>query len=143
MFSCEYISMNVHPMGQIGPLLAVLAGLATAMEVQPAAARGAGGPPLHVQVTDSAALSVPASTSIIANAATAPVPAGLAPAPVPNLDIDAPVALPSTDPQLSPTLVSRKKTFEGDGYSHGSGQDYSLDERTPPAPGLALSVPVK
>ncbi len=100
--------------------------------------------PLTIQMADSTVLprAEPAPIAV-SPAALVPQDSALAPAPVPNQDIDAPIPLAGTEPRLSPALLSRKKTFEGDGFSHGSGQDYGLDERTPPAPGLNLSVPVK
>jgi hypothetical protein len=148
LVSCEDIGISGTAAAQIVARFTVVIGILAAQTgLSSAAFGGRATPPaapLTVQLADSSVLPRAEPAPIAASpASVAPEANLLAPAPVPNQDIDAPISLTGTEPRLSPALLSRKKTFEGDGFSHGSGQDYGLDERTPPAPGLNLSVPVK
>ena len=68
---------------------------------------------------------------------------GLQPAPVPNPDIDPPNTAAPAEASLSPALLSSKELFQGDGFAHASNRDHGIDQRTQPAAGLNLSVPVK
>jgi hypothetical protein len=99
-------------------------------------------PSLQVQVADSAALVTRAEALIAAPAVVTPPPE-LAPAPMPNPDADDPTRPTVASTRISPALISRYKVFEGDGFSRASNADYGLDEKTMPAAGINLSVPVK
>ncbi len=68
---------------------------------------------------------------------------GMEPAPMPNPDIDPPHTAGTPEPSLQPAFLSAKQEFQGDGFSHASNRDYGIDQRTQPAAGLNLSVPVK
>jgi len=63
-------------------------------------------------------------------------------APVPNQDVNAPNSAEAPSTTLSPKLLSPKTLFQGDGYSYGSSQQTTLEERKSPAAGLGLTVPV-
>jgi hypothetical protein len=108
-------------------------------------ARAAGNPApsLQIQVADSAALGRPEPAPIATSAAAAPQRAGLLPAPVPDQDADDPALRAVAAARLSPTLLSRSDVFEGNGYARYSNLDHAVDERTPPAPGIRIVVPVK
>jgi hypothetical protein len=98
-------------------------------------------PSLRVQFADLGARHDP--VPIVPNAVAVPPVVGLAPAPVPNVDLDDPSLRAVASARISPALLSRSDVFEGDGYSFGSNADHGVDERTPPAPGINVSVPVK
>jgi hypothetical protein len=98
--------------------------------------------PLQIQVADSAVLGARVEGLIAAPAVAVPQPA-LAPAPMPDRDADDPSLRSVAAAQISPALISRYKVFEGDGFSRASNADYGIDEKTKPAAGLRLSVPVK
>jgi hypothetical protein len=98
--------------------------------------------PLQIQVADSAVLGARVEGLIAAPAVAMPQPA-LAPAPMPNPDADDPSLQSVASAQIGPALISRYKVFEGDGFSRASNADYGLDEKTKPAAGIRLSVPVK
>jgi hypothetical protein len=65
------------------------------------------------------------------------------PAPIPDQDMDDPALRTVASARLSPTLLSRSDVFEGNGYASYSNLDHAIDERTPPAPGIKILVPVK
>jgi hypothetical protein len=103
----------------------------------------AGTPKPHVlQVADLQALTG-APPSVILQPTKAMAIIGMQPAPVPNPDIDPPHGSGPAGPSLEPAFLSPKLEFQGDGFSHASNRDYGIDQRTQPAAGLNLSVPVK
>ncbi|MEJ0045140.1 MAG: hypothetical protein WDN04_02590 [Rhodospirillales bacterium] len=65
------------------------------------------------------------------------------PAPLPDPDVEAPVTEGQPSPTLNPALLSRKPEFQGNGFADYSNLDHGTDEKTKPAAGLNLSVPVK
>jgi hypothetical protein len=104
------------------------------------------GPPTHgtlpVQFAD-VTLGRPAPVRIAAPVMTPEQVNGLAPAPLPNQDIEEPSLSGPPTTRISPALLSRNDVFEGNGFSNASNIDHGIDERTPPAAGLNLFVPVK
>jgi hypothetical protein len=98
--------------------------------------------PHILQVADLQALAS-APQSMIAQPVKAMAIVGMQPAPVPNPDIDPPHGAGPGGPSLEPAFLSPKLEFQGDGFSHASNRDYGIDQRTQPAAGLNLSVPVK
>ena len=106
-------------------------------------AAGAPKPSLQVQVADSSVFGRREPAPIAASVTAAPRPAGLLPAPIPDQDIDDPALRAVASARLSPTLLSRSDVFEGNGYAPYSNLDHAIDERTPPAPGIKIMVPVK
>ena len=81
--------------------------------------------------------------SVIVQPVQAMAVIGLQPAPLPNPDIDPPNSAGPAETSLSPALLSSKELFQGDGFSHASNRDHGIDQRTQPAAGLNLSMPVK
>jgi hypothetical protein len=119
--------------------LAFLAGIAvhgTAFAGPPA--NGA----LPVQLAD-VTLSRAAPVRIAAPVMTTEQVNGLAPAPLPNVDMDEPATSGPQTTRISPALLSRNDVFEGNGFSNASNNDHGIDERTQPAAGLNLFVPVR
>jgi hypothetical protein len=72
----------------------------------------------------------------------APAP-DVQPAPMPNPDIDPPHGEARRGADLEPAFLSEKVEFQGNGFSPASNLDYAVDQRTRPAAGINLSVPVK
>jgi hypothetical protein len=104
---------------------------------------GSGGGGLSVQLSDASLANRPASALIAAPAPSAGHADGLAPAPLPNVDIDEPKTWSPPTAHISPALLSRNDVFEGNGFSNASNNDHGIDERTQPAAGLNLFVPVR
>ena len=119
--------------------IALLAGIA----LHGTALARSGGSALPVQFADVTLASRPAPT-LIAVPVTIPTEAdALAPAPLPNVDIDEPATSGPASARISPALLSRNDVFEGNGFSNASNNDHGIDERTQPAAGLNLFVPVR
>lgn len=116
--------------------LSALMLLVTAMPAYAASPR-----PSVLHVASVEALTSPSSS--IATPAKSAAAEGLVPAPMPNPDIDPPHGESRRDAELQPALLSEKLEFQGNGFAPASNSDYGLDQRTKPAAGLALSVPVK
>ena len=65
------------------------------------------------------------------------------PAPTPNRDASGPpVPRASNEPQLSPTLFTRRNQFRGDGYSPGSTAQEEQERRVRPGAGFNLRMPL-
>ena len=65
------------------------------------------------------------------------------PAPTPNRDAFGP-SLPraSNDPELSPTLFTRRNQYRGDGYSPGSTAQEEQERKVMPGAGFNLRMPL-
>jgi hypothetical protein len=98
--------------------------------------------PHTLEVADVQALSSQPPSAILAPV-KAMATTGMEPAPVPNPDIDPPHGAGPSGPSLEPAFLSPKLEFQGDGFARASNRDYGIDQRTQPAAGLNLSVPVK
>jgi len=98
---------------------------------------------LRVQLVDAGALAAPASDLIVAHTTAQVAAAELQPAPLPNPDAQAPNLGGAPSASLNPALLSRKPEFQGNGFANFSNLDYAIDDKTKPAAGLNLSVPVK
>lgn len=101
----------------------------------------AASPAKSLTVADVQALST--QPSAILQPVKAMATMGLQPAPMPNPDVDPPHSGGPSEPTLAPALMSEKLEFQGNGFSQASNRDYGVDQRTKPAAGLSLSVPVK
>ena len=67
----------------------------------------------------------------------------LQPAPTPNRDVEAPFAGPgSNQPTVSPTLINRRDTYRGEGFSRGSSASEEQDKRVKPGAGFNLRMPL-
>lgn len=65
------------------------------------------------------------------------------PAPTPNRDASAPPPpRAGNDPQLSPTLFTRRNQFRGDGYSPGSTAQEEQERKVKPGAGFNLRMPL-
>lgn len=74
----------------------------------------------------------------------APAPGEFQPAPTPNRDYDAPAGpRASGEPQLAPTLFTRKDLYRGDGYARGSTSETEVEKRLRPGAGLNLRLPLQ
>jgi hypothetical protein len=98
---------------------------------------------LSVQLVDAGALAAPASNLIVARSPAQLAASELQPAPLPNPDAQAPTLAGAPSTRLNPALLSRKLEFDGNGFANFSSLDYAIDDKTKPAAGLNLSVPVK
>ena len=119
--------------------MALLAGIA----VHGTALARSGGSSLPVQLADATLASRPAPLLIAAPATMSQQTEGLVSAPLPNVDIDEPATSGPATARISPALLSRNDVFEGNGFSNASNNDHGIDERTQPAAGLNLFVPVR
>lgn len=90
-------------------------------------------------------MSVPTSPSLgLAPApVTGPAPIGtLQPAPTPNREVEAPFGeAAGTKPSVSPTLINRRDTYRGEGFSRGSSPSEEQDKRVKPGAGFNLRMP--
>jgi len=98
---------------------------------------------LKIQLVDAGALAAPASNLIVAHTPAQLAASELQPAPLPNPDLQAPNLGGAPTPSLNPALLSRKLEFQGNGFANFSNLDYAIDDKTKPAAGLNLRVPVK
>lgn len=65
------------------------------------------------------------------------------PAPTPNRDASGPAPpRASNDPELSPTLFTRRNQFRGDGYSPGSTAQEEQERKVKPGAGFNLRMPL-
>ncbi len=100
---------------------------------------GAAGPDgMSVQITDVGPLAkapAPARTITFQNTMYQA-------APVPNVDAAPPNDATKPQAQIAPKLLSPQSLFQGDGFSRGSSQEASLENRKSGAAGLGLNVPV-
>lgn len=65
------------------------------------------------------------------------------PAPTPNRDASGPLTPRATsDPELSPTLFTRRNQYRGDGYSPGSTAQEEQERRVKPGAGFNLRMPL-
>jgi hypothetical protein len=119
-------------------LLCALGASAPALAAAPSATKA-----LKVQLVDAGALAAPASDLIVAHTTAQAAAAELQPAPLPNPDVQPPNLAGAPSASLNPALLSRKLEFEGNGFANFSSLDYAIDDKTKPAAGLNLSVPVK
>ena len=91
-------------------------------------------------------MTVPASPGLglapAPNPANSAPPGALQPAPTPNRDIDAPFGeVSSNKPSVSPTLINRRDTYRGEGFSRGSSPSEEQDKRVKPGAGFNLRMP--
>lgn len=72
-----------------------------------------------------------------------PTNSAFEPAPTPNRDASGPAApRASNEPQLSPTLFTRRNQFRGDGYSPGSTAQEEQERKVRPGAGFNLRMPL-
>ncbi len=116
-----------------------------ALAAWPLGAGAPASPQMKVQAAEP--LAAPPTAALPENTplrkATIASAGGFEAAPIPDEDATGPADQTKPSTELKPTLVSPKSLFSGDGFYHGSSQQSTLDARTPPAPGLGLSVPVQ
>jgi hypothetical protein len=100
---------------------------------------------MNVQLVDASALLAPAPPLPLLTTTPKPtaISAGLLPAPLPNPDAEPPHGDAARGPSLDPAFFSRPLEFQGNGFARASNSDYGVDQKTKPAAGLNLSVPVK
>ncbi len=96
----------------------------------------------------AASLSMAASSGMAAGPLPLPpVPPAQAlnhePAPVPNSAVRGPVTVQSRGPELSPTMMGPKYTYQGEAFLPGSTVQSEQNRKTRPAPGLNLTVPLQ
>jgi hypothetical protein len=98
---------------------------------------------MQVQISDVGPLGVqaPQSGTVSATRAQARLPV-FQEAPMPDQDVQAPPGSAHQQAQLAPKLLWPSELFQGDGYSYGSSQQTSLENRKSAAAGVGLSVPV-
>ena len=77
-----------------------------------------------------------------------PIPPDIAtssePAPVPNNAVNGPVALQvPRGPELTPTIMGPKYTYQGEGFLRGSTVQSEQNRKVRPAAGLNLTVPLQ
>lgn len=72
----------------------------------------------------------------------APSPNRFQPAPTPNRDVEAPFGGPgSNQPSVSPTLINRRDTYRGEGFSRGSSPSEEQDKKVRPGAGFNFRMP--
>jgi hypothetical protein len=64
-------------------------------------------------------------------------------APMPNSRLRAPVAARSQGAEVTPTVLSPKQTYQGDGFLAGSTMTPEQQRKPRMAPGLNLTVPLQ
>jgi hypothetical protein len=71
------------------------------------------------------------------------MPSTLEAAPVPNSRLSAPVTAHARGPEVTPTVMSPKRIYQGEGFLAGSAMQSEQQRKARPAPGLNLTVPLQ
>lgn len=89
----------------------------------------------------STAPTIPPIVSVHPHASN--TPPGFAPAPLPNREASAPQARASHDATVSPSLITRRNQYRGEGIDSASSAQAEQDHRAKPGGGFNLSVPLQ
>ena len=71
------------------------------------------------------------------------MPSPMEAAPVPNSRLSAPVAAQGRGAEVTPTVMTPKQTYQGEGFLSGSTMQAEQQRKTLPVPGLSLTVPLQ
>ena len=71
------------------------------------------------------------------------MPSPMEAAPVPNSRLSAPVATQTRGAEVTPTVMSPKQTYQGEGFLAGSTMTSEQQRKARPVPGLNLTVPLQ